>query len=431
MKAITILAGFYLLAFSNSLVAGEPADGARVKSVVQALQTANKVFLEAVDAETGKPFADAPVIVRLFHPGGHRVLSLKTDGQGCCTIEIPAGLPIVAVVVESKPAGRVPVHYRWDHDPPSVKVPERLTFHFRPGTVIGGRVVDESGRPVADAKVEVLIPATQSKVPAHYFFHAATVATDTVGRWRCDTVPADLAGLWICFGHADFLPGQASLDSLVEPAKSVLEKGLLAEAHVVRLEQGVTLTGRVLGPDGKPVTGARAAFGRGPMECSHEPETKTDPRGRFELQNCRKGPSAVTVQADGFAPQMIKLAVGPEAKPLEFRLQPATTLRLRAVDPSGKPLVGVSFLAYEWPAGGSPSFHAIRFHASTDAEGRVAWSSAPSDPVIFHVRKTGYRTNFRQIVTASPQEQVVTLYPEPVIQGAVTDAETGTPVVRQ
>jgi hypothetical protein len=128
---------------------------------------------------------------------------------------------------------------------------------------------------------------------------------------------------------------------------------------------------------------------------------------------------------------MIKLAVGPEAKPLEFRLQPATTLRLRAVDPSGKPLVGVSFLAYEWPAGGSPSFHAIRFHASTDAEGRVAWSSAPSDPVIFHVRKTGYRTNFRQIVTASPQEQVVTLYPEPVIQGAVTDAETGTPVVRQ
>jgi len=199
MKAITILAGFYLLAFSNSLVAGEPAEGARVKSVVQALQTANKVFLEAVDAETGKPFADAPVIVRLFHPGGHRVLSLKTDGQGCCTIEIPAGLPIVAVVVESKPAGRVPVHYRWDHDPPSVKVPERLTFHFRPGTVIGGRVVDESGRPVADAKVEVLIPATQSKVPAHYFFHAATVATDTVGRWRCDTVPADLAGLWICF----------------------------------------------------------------------------------------------------------------------------------------------------------------------------------------------------------------------------------------
>jgi hypothetical protein len=188
-----------------------------------------------------------------------------------------------------------------------------------------------------------------------------------------------------------------------------LEQTLLAEANVVRLEQGVALTGRVLGPEGKPIAGARAAFGRGPMECSHEPATTTDADGRFELPNCRKGPSGVTVQADGFAPQMIKLVVGPEAKPLEFHLEPANTLRVRAVDPNGEPLVGVSFLAYQWPADSSPAFHAIRFHGLTDVEGRLAWTSAPPDPVVFHVRKTGYTTNFRQILTASPQEQIVTL----------------------
>ena len=365
--------------------------------------------MEAMDAETGDPLVSAPVEVRFFYGEEHRVLSLTTDAQGCCTVEVPAGLPIVAVVIESKPAKRVPVHYRWDLDPPPVKVPERLTLRFRPGTVIGGRVVDESGRPIADAKVEVLLPATQSEPTARYFFHAATVATDVEGRWRCDVVPADLAGLQIFVEHAEYLPGQATPEALVQPTKRVLEQALLAEANVVRLEQGVALTGRVLGPEGKPIAGARAAFGRGPMECSHEPETTTDADGRFELPNCRKGPSAVTVQADGFAPQMIKLVVGPEAKPLEFHLEPANTLRVRAVDPNGEPLVGVSFLAYQWPADSSPAFHAIRFHGLTDAEGRLAWTSAPPDPVVFHVRKTGYTTNFRQILTASPQEQVVTL----------------------
>ena len=281
-------------------------------------------------------------------------------------------------MIESKPAKRVPVHYRWDLDPPPVKVPERLTLRFRPGTVIGGRVVDESG-PIADAKVEVLLPATQSEPTARYFFHAATVATDVEGRWRCDVVPADLAGLQIFVEHAEYLPGQATPEALVQPTKRVLEQALLAEANVVRLEQGVALTGRVLGPEGKPIAGARAAFGRGPMECSHEPETTTDADGRFELPNCRKGASGVTVQADGFAPQMIKLVVGPEAKPLEFRLEPANTLRVRAVDPNGEPLVGVSFLAYQWPADSSPAFHAIRFHGLTDAEGRLAWT-APARP---------------------------------------------------
>jgi hypothetical protein len=409
MKAQPFLAGFCVLAFLKSLLAEEAAGESKVNRLVQELQTSNKVVVEAVDADTGRPVVGAPVNARFFYGEEHRVLSLTSDAQGCCTVEVPAGLPIVAVVIESKPANRVPVHYRWDLDPPPVKVPERLTLRFRPGTVIGGRVVDESGRPIADAKVEVLLPATQSQPTARYFFHAATVATDVEGRWQCDVVPADLAGLQIFVEHAEYLPGQATPEALVQPTKRALEQALLAETNVVRLEQGVALTGRVLGPEGKPIAGARAAFGRGPMECSHEPETTTDADGRFELLNCRKGASAVTVQADGFAPQMIQLVVGPEAKPLEFRLEPANTLRVRAVDPNGKPLVGVSFLAYQWPVVSSPSFHTIRFHGLTDAEGRLVWSSAPPDPVVFHVRKTGYATNFRQILAASPQEQVVTL----------------------
>ncbi len=392
-----------------------------------------KVFVETVDAKTGKPIAGAPIEVILFHQGDRRALSFNSDDQGRSTIEIPAGLAISAVVIESKPAGRVPVHYRWDKDPPPMRVPDRLTFRFHPGTVIGGRVVDESGRAIAGAKVEVLMPATQSHFRGYYYFHPttpATLATDADGRWRTDAVPEDLAGVGAHVEHPDFLPGAVGPDSLVEPAKSALMRELLAEANVLRLEQGVTLTGRVLGPDGKPIAGASAAFGRGPMEGSREPQTKTDAQGRFELKNCRKGPSAVTVQAEGFAPQMIQLAVGPDAKPLEFRLQPGATIRARVVDPRGKPLFGARLRAYAWPVdkSGYGSFHAIRFVGSTDAEGRLAWTSAPPDPVVFHVSKTDYMTNFGQVLTASPREQVIALHPRLVIQGAVTDAETGKPI---
>lgn len=69
-------------------------------------------------------------------------------------------------------------------------------------------------------------------------------------------------------------------------------------------------------------------------------------------------------------------------------------------------------------------------NAQTDAEGRFTWTSAPSDAFLVHVFKDEYLRRDPVSLTASDQEQVVTLDPALVISGSVTDAVTGKPVPR-
>ena len=63
-----------------------------------------------------------------------------------------------------------------------------------------------------------------------------------------------------------------------------------------------------------------------------------------------------------------------------------------------------------------------QFPGSTDREGRFVWRSAPSDVVALRVGKFGYMSSETVPLTASDRSSVITLYPELVISGRVTDA---------
>jgi peroxiredoxin len=69
------------------------------------------------------------------------------------------------------------------------------------------------------------------------------------------------------------------------------------------------------------------------------------------------------------------------------------------------------------------------WHGQTNAAGRYSWTSAPGDDVLFDIWKDGYMRS-QLPLTASDQEQVVTLDRELAIAGSVTDAVTGKPVPR-
>jgi hypothetical protein len=120
-----------------------------------------------------------------------------------------------------------------------------------------------------------------------------------------------------------------------------------------------------------------------------------------------------------------------------IRLGKASTLRIRVVDRAGKPVAGAYLQVGTWR--GHPSL--LRFgaqtevawrstwNAQTDAAGRFIWTIAPSDAVLFDIYKDGYMR--RELpLTASDEEHIVTLDPELVIPGSVTDATTGQPVPR-
>jgi hypothetical protein len=121
-----------------------------------------------------------------------------------------------------------------------------------------------------------------------------------------------------------------------------------------------------------------------------------------------------------------------------IRLGKASTLRVRVVDRAGKPVAGAYLQVGTWR--GHPSLLRIgaqnevawrsTWNAQTDAAGRFTWTSAPSDAMLVHIFKDGYLRKEPVSLTASDQERVVTLDPELVISGSVTDAVTGKPVPR-
>ena len=119
-----------------------------------------------------------------------------------------------------------------------------------------------------------------------------------------------------------------------------------------------------------------------------------------------------------------------------IQLGKASTLRVRVVDPAGKPVAGAYLQVGTWR--GHPSLLRIgaqsqvpwrsTWNAQTDAAGRFTWTSAPSDAMFVHIFKNWYMRMERVSLTASDQEHVVTLNPALEISGSVTDAVTGKPV---
>jgi hypothetical protein len=98
----------------------------------------------------------------------------------------------------------------------------------------------------------------------------------------------------------------------------------------LRLESGVLLRGRAVGPADRPVPGAhvRGLAGSG---------AETRPDGGFQLA-VRALPAALTVEAAGFHAEEVKVARRPGPHALSIRLRPAEQLVGKIVGDDGKPL---------------------------------------------------------------------------------------------
>jgi beta-lactamase regulating signal transducer with metallopeptidase domain/thiol-disulfide isomerase/thioredoxin len=173
---------------------------------------------------------------------------------------------------------------------------------------------------------------------------------------------------------------------------------------------------------GRPIEGARAVLGPSSWDAKL-PTATTDARGELVFEHCAPGSTVVTLQAEGFAPELREVRVGERLEPLAFRLQPASELRLRVVDVLGKPVAGAFVFAQTWRG-----YHSIDLRKETDSVGRFAWRSAPRDAVFYDIGKTGFMARRAIPLIASEREHVVTLHPKLVITGRVTDAKTGQPL---
>ena len=70
----------------------------------------------------------------------------------------------------------------------------------------------------------------------------------------------------------------------------------------------------------------------------------------------------------------------------------------------------------------------LSFSTSSDESGRIVWSNAPEDTVLCTIRAAGRLDISNHPLQASDKEQLISLAPELVIRGSVTDAKTQQPI---
>jgi RNA polymerase sigma factor (sigma-70 family) len=368
---------------------------------------------------------------------------VETDAAGVAAFELPERFTTFRLWASKK--AFVQLFANWEQAELSggKGVPAEYTFRMEAAVAAGGRVVNETGEPIAGARVEVHIAndpkPTRGDGRVRYDSSLAwgehAPATDADGRWRIDNAPAHPeAEFRLQVSHADY----ASEGRWDSTRQAGLTTALRKESATVTLKPGVIVRGRVTDPDGKPIKGAVVVSGDSPYFSAGPSKFATDADGRFRLPALAPGKSAVTVIAPGFAPQYRKLDLKPDLPPQDFRMAAGKPVRLRLVDADGRPIPRAYVSLQEWKGSKSiDSFHNPNHPKvpdtgvpkRADADGVWTWTDAPAEPVKVLIEADGFgRTELT--VAGGVTDQSVTLKGDHRVTGTVTDAATGKPVPR-
>ena len=414
----------------------------------------------------GKPLADADVHSGIWtneedFKANH---DYKTDAAGIALVELPRSYYIVRVWAGKKPL--VTNYIAWEENDLAAGkgLPQQCTIRLEPGVAIGGRTVDEQGKPIAGVSVELQ--------------GVNKTTTDAEGRWRIDGIPNDpKANLSFTVYHPDYLsyvyrgefdenavltgqinvpPDTKPSSNLVGPAlnmvypvdsKAEIEEDAHATAGMLRsekatitLKRGIIVRGRVTDPAGKPIKDALVVRGDSPFATASIANVPvafpTDADGRFQLPAMTPGERVLTVMAPGWAPQVRRIDLKAGLPPQDFRLTPGKPIQLRIVDAAGKPIPKAYVNVAGWRGYRSlynstyPGLLDSKIPQRADENGVWEWTWAPDDPVnleIYVHSGKGLAPCYLEIAGGTPP-QTVTLKPDHRITVCVTDAVTGKPI---
>ncbi len=364
----------------------------------------------------------------------------ETDSAGVALIELPKTFSILRLWASKKPL--ITMFAAWEQaELTSTRdFPNEYTFHLESGVAAGGRIVDEQGKPIPGAKVQVNLADDLKPISGEGHVRYSdglaegdgALTTDATGRWRITSVPDNpRARLILMISHPDYVSdeewGQA------QKAASITLEMLRQETATLRLKRGIIVRGRVTDPTGKPIKDAIIVQGNDPYGAFIPKEFPTDSDGQFRLPALAPGPTNLTAIAPGWAPQLRPITVQDGLPAQEFRMEPGKTIRLRIVDPAGHTLSKASVSLVEWKGGQSlynhnhPKVRDTKIPRETDADGIWEWTWAPDSPVKLSIYREGFASYELEIAGGAP-ERTVTLKPEHRILGLVTDAVIGKPI---
>jgi RNA polymerase sigma factor (sigma-70 family) len=388
--------------------------------------------LQVVDAATGKGISKATIVVLCIEHESPSPTDLQTnlhtDSEGRCDIRLPYAHPAVlaaSVTAEGYEARSVTER---------IETPVGLAYvlRLRPGSAMGGIVVDEGGRPVPGAGIQVsfydsgdsLDPESQQERRGILSYGPVLLTTDSSGHWTFSNGPTN-GDFWINVTHPDFPPKgfyNDADDRVMDGTASIRLSDLHAGKAVLALKSGFDLTGSVTDEYGYIVTDAKVRASKVGELAPWIHKASSGMDGSFVLRALPAGANRIRISAEGFAPRQIEVRMAANTAPLAVKLKPGALLQLRVLDEDGRPLPGAKLgLEGSW-------FNTLEWAGVADRDGRIEWNSAPIEPFTFTVSKEGYFKSPHNTVSADGQEHTLTLRPQVVVSGHVTDAETKQPI---
>ena len=271
--------------------------------------------------------------------------------------------------------GHIPKCISWKREE-AFSLPAEYEVALEPGLSASGRVVDESGQPVAGATLEFESEGMKwnSREYVDYRYPAIVPTSDERGEWSADFLDARplISG---CVKHRDFAETEF---------RFAFAGGGASNISII-LSNGAAITGVVLGANQQPIAGATV---RGDWQHSTRDEikTKTDYLGQFQFPHVTPGLLQIKISANGYHAiekwhDLTTAGLALTNTLDAVKLAGSATVRGQVVDETGTP-VGNAWVNL---AQGQPELDGVNWSGTTDDAGRFVWSNAPDGGARFNV----------------------------------------------
>jgi uncharacterized GH25 family protein len=400
------------------------------KTVSNAPEGFRHMTVRTVD-DAGKAVPNTRIYVCIWPDDDEKYKTSKanyfTDDEGKVDVLVPDPPRLFRVWTQKD--GYVPLFAQWwpEHQPDGDQIPDEFTFTLPTGTKIGGTIMDDAGKPIAGATVEVMLVQQgdpgrlQRPVPSTWLAEVPgpgenPCITDGQGRWSLNNVPAgDNVNVRVKLSHPGFI-NDTTWGGLQEE-QGVTMASLRDATAKIAMYEGIHARGTITA-DGKPVADAVVVWGDNPYMQEGSQEVRTAANGEYELPPLAPGVYPLTVIAEGWRPELSIVEIDDGMPPANFELQRGNLLRIKFVDENGEPIPEVYVGLRGWRGKESlynhkhPNVLDTKIPLQADKDGVYEWTWAPPDEVKYSFGKKGYQQN-ESVLIADEEEYVVELVAEP------------------
>ncbi|QDF01729.1 carboxypeptidase-like regulatory domain-containing protein [Myxococcus xanthus] len=281
-----------------------------------------------------------------------------------------------------------------------------VSLRLETGAPVSGIVVDEHGRPVANA----LVDGNNFPSPRDGVFESTS--SDAEGRFVLHHLAEGACALRASKDRYVFEARGPTADGLSPPA--VLARSGADDVRLILRSQG-HIRGRVVRGDGSPIT-----------RFTIDQRSFRDPQGTFRLAAERAGAQRLTFEAPGLTRAMreVQVSAGEDVDLGAVRLEAGRHVRGRVVDAETSRAIEDAVVAVHLPGEGGALEEVAPIAAeASDTDGTFAFTPLEARPLDLLVQTNRGHPQMRQRIGTGDETLELRIYPGAQVDGTLKDRD--------